>query len=440
MGALDNHNEVMHQMQAASLTLERVIARRGSLSTIMPEYEGRLPAQRVPKYKELCFGSCRWFYRIQSIINQLVERPLKDNEIRVRAILTVAIYQLLETNTPDHAVVNEAVDIARKLNKPWAKGLINALLRECIRSRRSLSKEDGQYRHAHNPWFLEKIQTLYPDNWAQIIKANNHRPPLCLRVNLRRIKRENYLAMLGDQNVSAHASPFLPSAVYLTTPMPVNSIPGFRDGLVSVQDEGAQLAGYLLNLEKNDRCLDACSAPGGKAGHLLEMEPSIHLVALEWKERKLGAIASNMARLKVYAHLQQGDATNLDWWDGRQYDAILIDAPCSGSGVVRRHPDIKILLEQQQVDENRAIQRQMLQQLWQTLRAEGKMLYCTCSIFPEENEEIIEEFTTTCGNAEVEPISLPEGIPQHKTANGVQLLPSMSANDGFYFSLLKKTD
>ena len=425
-------------MQAASLTLERVIARRGSLSNIMPEYEGRLPPQQVPKYKELCFGSCRWFYRIQSIINQLVERPLKDGEVRVRAILTVAIYQLLETNTPDHAVVNEAVDISRKLNKPWAKGLINALLRECIRSRRSLSKDDQLYRHAHNHWFMDKITSLYADEWARIIKANNHRPPLCLRVNLRRIKRDNYLAMLSDQNISAHPSSFLPSAVYLTSPMPVHSIPGFRDGLVSVQDEGAQLAGYLLNLERNDRCLDACSAPGGKAGHLLEVEPSIHLVALELKEHKLGFIASNMARLRLYAHLQQGDATNLDWWDGRQYNAILIDAPCSGSGVVRRHPDIKIQLDQERVDENRAIQQPMLQQLWQTLRDDGKLLYCTCSIFPEENDQIIDEFTTTCGDAVVEPIQLPEGIAYNKTVNGVQLLPTMSANDGFYYSLLKK--
>ena len=427
-------------MQAASLTLERIISRRGSLSTIMPEYEARLQAQQVPKYKELCFGSCRWFYRIQSIIDQLVERPLKANEIRVRAILTVAIYQLLETHTPDHAVVSESVDIARKLNKPWAKGLINALLRECIRTRRSLAKDDGMYRHAHSAWFLEKIQKHYPDHWVQIVKANNHRPPLCLRVNLRRIRREDYLIMLGEQNISAHASPFLPSAAYLTTPMPVHLIPGFREGLVSVQDEGAQLAGYLLNVEKNERCLDACSAPGGKAGHLLEMEPSIHLIALELRERKLGTIASNMARLKVYAHLQQGDATSLDWWDGRQFKAILVDAPCSCSGVVRRHPDIKILLEQEQIEENTVIQQKILQQLWQTLAVGGSLLYSTCSLFPEENEAIIEAFTTTCGNAEVETISLPEGMAQIKTPNGVQIIPSISSNDGFYYSLLKKVE
>lgn len=432
----------MHLQQAASLTIERLISGRGSLSTLMPGFYEKLPRTQHPKYKEICFGSCRWYYRLEILLEQLSDKPIKKSEYRVRAIIIVGLYQLMSMRTPSHAVVNEAVDSARRLNKPWARSLINAVLREFTRSGdkmvRQLLKEDN-FKHAHPLWLIERLQAQFPDDWQAIVKANNSHPPLCLRVNLRKIKRDSYLQLLSDKNIPAKPATISPAGVYLLQGLPVNQIPGFRDGLVSVQDEAAQLAAYFLSPDKNKRGLDACAAPGGKAGHLLEMEPSTQLLVLDNKEERLEKVKSNFKRLQVYANMQVADAADVSsWWDGRRFDFILLDAPCSASGVIRRNPDIRLLLNPDQIESNSLLQKELLDTLWGCLTDGGQLLYATCSLFGEENNELIEHFAAKRGDCLTEALTLDSAVPHKKHSSGIQLLPNSDGTDGFFYSLLKK--
>ena len=434
----------MHLQQAASLTIERLISGRGSLSTLMPDFYGKLPSSQHPKYKEICFGSCRWYYRLDILLEQLSDKPIKATEHRVRAIILVGIYQLMSMRTPSHAVVNEAVDSARRLNKPWARSLINAVLREFTRTGdkmvRQLLKED-LFKHAHPPWMVERLQQQFPEDWQSIIKANNSHPPLCLRVNLRKIKRESYLQMLSEKSIPAKPAEISPAGVYLFQGLPVHQIPGFREGLVSVQDEAAQLAAYFLRPDKNTRGLDACAAPGGKAGHLLEMEPSTQLLVLDNKEERLEKIKSNFKRLQVYADMQVADAVDVSsWWDGRRFDYILLDAPCSGSGVIRRNPDIRLLLSPEQVENNSSLQKELLDNLWNCLADGGSFLYATCSLFAEENNHLIENFAAKRGDCLTEPLIFDKSVPHKEYSSGIQLLPTSDGADGFFYSLLKKSE
>ena len=434
----------MHLQQAASLTIERLISGRGSLATLMPGFYEKLPRAQHPKYKEICFGSCRWYYRLEALLNQLSDKPIKSSEHRVRAIIIVGLYQLMSMRTPSHAVVNEAVDSARRLNKPWARSLINAVLREFTRSGdkmvRQLLKEDS-FKHAHQPWLVDNLQEQFPEDWLNIIKANNSHPPLCLRVNLRKIKRDSYLQMLSEKNIPAKAATISPAGVYLFQGMPVNQIPGFREGLVSVQDEAAQLAAYFLRPDKNARGLDACAAPGGKAGHLLEMEPSIQLLVLDNKEERLEKIKSNFKRLQVYANMQVADASDVSsWWDGRRFDFILLDAPCSASGVIRRNPDIRLLLSPEQVEQNSVLQKELLENLWGCLTDGGSLLYATCSLFGQENNDLIENFAAKRGDCVTERLTLDSSVPHKTYSSGIQLIPNCDGADGFFYSLLKKGD
>ena len=432
----------MHVQQAASLTIERLLSGRGSLNSIMPDFYQKLPRVQHAKYKEICFGTCRWYYRLEVLLGQLTEKPMKSSEYRVKAILFVGLYQLMSMRTPSHAVVNEAVDTARRLNKPWARSLINAILREFSRSGENAVRQnlkEDTFKQAHPQWFLESIQQQFPDDWSSIIKVNNSHPPLCLRVNLRKIKRSDYLDQLSKKGIPARPANISPAGVYLLQGLPVHQIPGFRDGVVSIQDESAQLAAYFLSPQKKERGLDACSAPGGKAGHLLEIEPSIQFLILDKKDHRLQQLKSNFKRLQLFADMKVADASDVDsWWDGRRFDFILLDAPCSGSGVIRRNQDIRVLLQPEQVTNNVESQEQLLENLWQCVTDDGRLLYVTCSLFAEENNDLIERFTAKRGDCKTEKLQLSPDVPHKVCSSGIQLLPNIDGGDGFFYSLLKK--
>jgi len=341
----------------------------------------------------------------------------------------------------EYAIINETVSAVGNLNRPWAKGLVNAVLRNFQRQQQDILDKEAEnlvFQTAHPKWLLKKINDAWPSEIAsQIIKANNQRAPMTLRVNGLHTSREDYLSTLEDAGIVASATDYSAQGVLLETPRDVTELPGFSDGYISVQDEAAQLAAHLLLLGSGQRVLDACCAPGGKTCHILESQPDLtSLLAIDLEPRRLVRVTENLERLGLEAELKAADANNLDsWWDGNAFDRILLDAPCSATGVIRRHPDIKILRKPADIDKLASIQTQILVSLWQTLKPGGILLYATCSVLPAENDQIIRAFITSQDDAQLMPIDAIWGIA---TDHGRQLFPLENGNDGFYYSRLKK--
>lgn len=387
--------------------------------------------------RELCFGVCRHYHELDGLLLPLLSKPLKSRDADVRALLLLGLYQLRCMRVPDHAAVGETVAACTALQKPWARGLVNAVLRAC--QSRAAELEAG-LRHwqrvSHPAWLLEALNVAWPGDVDAILAANNAPGPLSLRVNLVRCSRESWLTRAAKAGIEARPGVLAAEAVILARATDVNEIPGFAEGEVSVQDEAAQLAAALLDPQPGERILDACAAPGGKTGHLLERCSNMALLALDAQPQRLDRVRGNLDRLRLQATLREGDAREPHaWWDGKPFDAILVDAPCSGTGVVRRHPDIKMLRRPAQVRESHVLQGQILDALWPLLRPGGRLLYATCSVLPAENEETIDAFLRRCPEALAMPIPLACG--KH-LAHGLQLLPEIGGHDGFYYALLQK--
>ena len=397
-------------------------------------------AQQRGAAQDLSYGTLRFYGEIDAYLIQLLEKPLSDD--RVHAILLVALYQLLHDKADAFTVVNQAVQAASLLKKPapkaWAKGLVNAILRNFLRQQTQLasrvaSKEAATYSYPQ--WWINKLKVQYPLHWQSILLNGNQHPPMTLRVNCKKISVTDYQQLLTRQGIESDR--IGGQALVLSKPVAVEKIPGFNDGVVSVQDYGAQLAAPLLGAEMQHKVLDACSAPGGKTGHILELGCS-DLTALDSDPGRLLRVESNLQRLQLQAKVMVGDAASSDWWDGVPFDRILADVPCTASGIVRRHVDIKWLRREADVASFVAQQAKILPNLWQMLAKGGKLLYVSCSVFNEENQGQVDAFLKNNADAKqlAFDVSAVSGADNVTHLHG-QLIPS-AAHDGFFYALLQK--
>lgn len=426
----------MHiSQQLAAEAVEQVFAGRNlsvTLETLFANHQNITPQQRAVA-QDLSYGSLRYYGAVASLLSQLLEKPLPDE--RLRCLLLVAIYQLQYDKAAPHTVVDQAVKAASSSKKTWAKGLVNGVLRNFLRQQTSLTEalaneEIAQYSYPQ--WWITKLKYQYPDDWQAILEAGNQHPPMILRVNPRRTSASEFCKKL--QNHGYASSQLSDNTVMLTKPMPVDKIPGFNEGEVSVQDFGAQFAGYALDLKNGQRVLDACCAPGGKTGQILELA-DVELVAVDNDATRIHRTKSNIDRLGLDAKLLVGDAAKpSDWWDGKTFDRILADVPCTASGIVRRHVDIKWLRREADIASFTKQQAQILPSLWQLLAKGGKLLYVTCSVFHEENQRQIDHFLKTQSDALQLPLTKP--LTGMNLKNG-QLQPS-SQHDGLFYALLQK--
>jgi len=410
-----------------------------SLSQVMPELAARVEPRERALLQELCYGTMRWLPRLQWFSTQLLDKPLKTKDGDVQALLLVGLYQLAFMDIAPHAAVSETVAVAARFNKPWAKGLVNAILRRFQRERGKLDERMGGNevaQTAHPRWLLTLLQQAWPQQWRDITAANNQRPPMTLRINRRRQDSHAYLAQLRALEIEATPSPHAPEALTLAAPIGVERLPGFSEGRLSVQDAAAQLAAHLVDAQPGHRVLDACAAPGGKTGHLLELYDDIELIAIDQEPSRLERVAENLHRLHLSAQLLAADAGDTArWWDGRPFDRILLDAPCSASGVIRRHPDIKALRRDEDIGNLVIQQRRLLHALWPLLAPGGMLVYATCSVLPQENHLQISAFLSETSDAKEQPIDASWG---ERVTTGRQLIPGQDNMDGFYYACLVK--
>ncbi len=403
------------------------------LSHLMPS-----TAQLSPLSKEICFGVCRHYFRLAALADCLLNK--RPKAIEVWTSLLIGLYQLHYLRIPDYAVVKETVALLEQIKKPWAKGLVNAVLRTYCRKQETLVadlQDNRSFLYGHPEWFIERLQTAWPDDWQAILQANDTHPPMSLRVNAQHASTHAYLTRLQQADIDAHPLHYAPFGIVLTTPCDVHDLPGFTTGDVSVQDEAAQLAVSLLALKSGLRLLDACAAPGGKTCHILETEAALSAcVALDIDSKRLSRVQENLSRLHLQATLLKGDGLQpLTWWDGILFDRILLDAPCSATGVIRRHPDIKLLRTAADITAVTQLQHDLLHALWPLLAPNGVMVYATCSVMPEENEQQIAHFIASQPDCQFLTQTQPWG---HHTGHGWQVLPGENNMDGFFYSILIK--
>jgi 16S rRNA (cytosine967-C5)-methyltransferase len=423
----------MHNIQmAAGQIVQQVLLEGRNLNQVLDESLRRkavwTPAQRAA-LQDLSYGTLRYFGQLDGLLSLLLHKPLSDQ--RIRHLLLVALYQLQYSKAAQHAVVDHAVRAAQMMHVK-VSGLVNAILRSFLREQAQLLvqvEQRDEAKHNHPHWWIAELQKQYGERSNAILQAGNQHPPMTLRVNQRQGSAAEYLAQLTRHDISA--SLVAPNALQLEKPVSVDKLPGFFTGAVSVQDAGAQLAVTLLDARDGMRVLDACAAPGGKTAHILECA-AVDMLALDKDENRLQRVAENLKRLGLTATLKVGDAARTDdWWDGKPFQRILADVPCSASGVVRRHPDIKWLRRRADIAGFAAQQTDILRALWQLLAQDGKLLYATCSVFQQENEQVVAEFLARHSNARRLPVALPDPTQG-------QILPN-DQHDGFFYALLQKT-
>ena len=394
-----------------------------------------------PIAQQICYGVTRhWFY-YDRVTEALLDKPLPEKHLDLWLILIAGLYSIDHLRRPQHASVNHAVESVIKLGKPWAKGLVNAVLRRYGREADTLKQQMMQSDEArlnHPQWLIDLIRTDWPDH-PEIFEHNNNQPPMTLRVNLSKMTREQYLARLANEKIEARAGVFAQSAVILGKAMPVEALPGFRDGVVSVQDEAPQLAPGLMNLEPGLSVIDACAAPGGKTCHLLENEPGIKLTSIDRDRKRIHLITENLERLSLQADVVTQSFEQ--YTTESKFDRILVDAPCSATGIIRRHPDIKLLRTKSDVDKLSSIQQGLLAKAFDLLTIGGEMLYSTCSILRQENDKVIADFIKGDASKQLIPLNHPgcsEGSMLIATQYGLQFLPTAHEHDGFYYAGIRK--
>ncbi len=426
----------MHiSQQIAAEAIGQVFAGRNLgvvLESLFARYSNITPQQRAVA-QDLSYGTLRFYGAIEALLDQLLQKPLED--AKLQCLLLVAIYQLQYDKAASHTVVDQAVRAASQSKKTWAKGLVNGVLRNFLRQQPELvaNLKDNEFAtYSYPAWWVTKLKYQYPDNWQSMLEAGNQHPPMTLRVNQRQISVADFVSKLEAEGIVSQA--LGANAVTLDKPIPVDRIPGFSAGEASVQDYAAQVAGYALDLKDGQRVLDACCAPGGKTGQILELA-DVDLVAVDNDVTRIALTQSNIERLKLKATLLVGDAANsVDWWDGKPFDRILADVPCTAAGIVRRHVDIKWLRREADIASFTKQQAQILPSLWQVLAKGGKLLYVTCSVFQEENQRQIDSFLKLHADAEQLPLDQPlAGL----ILNNGQLLPS-AQHDGLFYALLQK--
>jgi 16S rRNA (cytosine967-C5)-methyltransferase len=430
---------VQQSQREAALAVHAVLG-GAALPAALEAHVGRDAGPARAFVQELAYGTLRHHGTLDAVVRAMIDRPIPDRRIAV--LVEVALYQLEHTRQPPFAVVDQAVAAAAGLANPGTKSLVNALLRRFLRERPDLLarvQADPVARWSHPRWWIARVRADWPDDWMSILDAGNARPPLALRANRRHGDREALLARFAAEGIDARAEG--DAGIVVATPRPVATLPGFAEGAFSVQDLGAQLAAPLLDARDGMRVLDACAAPGGKTSHVLELA-DVAMTALDSDATRLQRVRDNLARLgldRSRLSVLEGDATRPDrWWDGAQFDRVLADVPCTASGVVRRHPDAKWLRRATDVGAFAGTQRAILEALWPLLARGGVLLYATCSVFREENEARIAEFTARHPDALREPITFPAGVRR----SGGQLLPSPETaghnQDGFFYARLRK--
>ncbi len=437
----------------AAEAIQQVFAGRNlniALESALHSHASATPQQRAVA-QDLSYGTLRFYGQIQAMLAQLLEKPLRDE--RLRCLLLVAIYQLQHDKAASHTVVDQAVKAASQFKHAWAKGLVNGVLRNFLRQQDSLLQKisDNEVAtYSYPKWWISKLKLQYPQSWQAMLVAGNVHPPMSLRVNQRRMPVTDYQKKLDEQGLAnSHPGGY---ALILDKALPVDRIPGFYDGDVSVQDYGAQWAAELLDLHDGMHVLDACCAPGGKTGHILE-KADVSLTAMDSDATRLRRTEDNLQRLnlqrlKLEARLVVGDAASNDWWDGVPFDRILADVPCTASGIVRRHVDIKWLRREADISSFTRQQAAILPSLWRLLAKGGKLLYVTCSVFHEENQRQVDNFLKTQADAKQLPLAAFESATSDTVAWDTatwdtttekhgQLLPC-AQHDGFFYALLQK--
>ena len=430
----------MNPRLAAARALAAVLSGKASLNSSLPAQLDKVDERDRGLTQDLAFGTARWQPRLDLLAAQLLQKPFKAADADVQALLLVGLYQLFYTRIPAHAAIGETVGCADKLKKPWAKGLLNAVLRRAQREGEELlagMERDPVVRTAHPRWLQKALKAFWPEQWEAICAANNAHPPMILRVNRRHHSRDAYLALLAEAGIGASACQYSRDGIVLAEACDVRGLPGFAEGWVSVQDEAAQLSADLLELAPGQRVLDACCAPGGKTCHLLEAEAGLaHVVAIDLEAKRLIRVRENLDRLKLDAELIACDARDTaSWWDGKPFQRILLDAPCSATGVIRRHPDIKLTRQADDIPALAALQGELLDALWPTLEVGGMLLYATCSSLPTENTEVIDAFLARTPGARELDLATEAGLRQ---PHGRQLLAQEGGHDGFYYAKLIK--
>ena len=430
----------MNPRLAAAKALTAVLNGKASLNSSLPLQLDKVEARDRGLTQDLAFGTARWQPRLSALANKLLQKPFKVADADVEALLLVGLYQLLYTRIPAHAAIGETVGCADKLKKPWAKALLNAVLRNAQRESEALLVElehDPVVRTAHPRWLQKSLKAFWPEQWEAICAANNAHPPMILRVNRRHKTRDAYLQLLVESGIEARPCVFSQDGIVLAEPCDVRNLPGFAEGWISVQDEAAQLAADLLDLAPGQRVLDACCAPGGKTCHILEVEPELAgVVAVDLEAKRLVRVRENLERLGLSAELIAADGRDTaTWWDGKPFQRILLDAPCSATGVIRRHPDIKLTRQPDDIAALATLQGELLDAMWPTLEVGGILLYATCSTLPTENTEVIEAFLARTPGARELDIAGQFGIKQ---PHGRQLLAQEGGHDGFYYAKLIK--
>ena len=425
---MTEQNHTKHNSYAwAAGIIQKLLIHQGSLDTQLNTSLAKAPHKIHPAIKALCYETMRYYPRVERITRQLVNKKLKPRDQDIHALLLIGLSAIEQQKKPGFALINEIVNAAKQRNKHWATGFINGVLRQYTRQRNTIeanNKTSMVFQLMQPQWLIERVSLSYANQAESILSSLNAHPPMVLRVNLQKTDQSSYLDQLEQQGLTAQPGTISPVAVYLDKPMPIDKLPGFTQGLISIQDEAAQLAVEYLDMQAGHKILDACAAPGGKACHILEKQPEVKLDCLELDKKRAEKIQENLKRLDLSAKVKIGDASQQDWWNKTLYDRILLDAPCSGTGIIRRRPDIKLLGSQAHIAQLKKQQLQMLCNLWQLLKPEGKLIYSTCSILPEENEQMIQSF-----------------IKQQKNARlcfSKQLLPQTNGHDGFYYASIVK--
>ncbi|WP_144211762.1 16S rRNA (cytosine(967)-C(5))-methyltransferase RsmB [Shewanella donghaensis] len=425
----------MNVRALAAKAIFNVLEKGVSLSVALPDQQQHLEnGKDKALLAELCYGVMRQLPQLDKCVSDCLSKPFKSKQRILHQLLLVGCYQLYFTRIPAHAAISETAEACRQMKFDGLVKVVNGVLRTIQRKDAALNTDSDTLKYNTPAWFIKRLKSAYPAQWQQVIEQSHERPPMWLRNNQISQNRDQYLAQLAEQDVEASAGES-DDAILLASPTDVMRLPGFAEGASSVQDGAAQWAATLLAPEGNELVLDACAAPGGKTCHLIESAPNINVVAVDFDEKRLERVQQNLDRLQLKAQVIHGDAADIDsWWQGEKFDRILLDAPCSATGVIRRHPDIKWLRKNSDIDELALLQQQIIDHCWKWLKPGGTILYATCSILPEENSQQIEQFLQRTSDATLVPIaqqSSPEDI-------GWQLLPGQNNCDGFYYARLVK--
>ena len=429
----------------AAHAVARVLREGVTLDAALKDALAAVDPKLQPSVRSLGYGAVRGYFRHEALLGKLLSAPVRSLDLLVRALLSVALYELEDARTPDYAVVDAAVECAKATDAKRAAGLINAVLRRYLRERQALDREIASkpaQRHAAPIWLADRLRADWPVRWTQLLAAGDSQAPMWLRVNPRLASTADYLDTLRNSGIEARAEPRVAQAIVLDSPRDVHELPGFSAGVVSVQDLGAQCVAFPLALKRGQRVLDACAAPGGKTALIAEREPQLaKLVAVDIDPKRLDRVRENLSRGNLSAEIIAGDAAAPNgWWDGVLFDRILLDAPCSALGVIRRHPDIRLRKSPSDIDKLPALQGRLLRAAWKLLVPGGRLVYATCTMTRSENRGVIGDFLGSMPGASAIAAESWEGWPGFGEADefGRQILAGEAGADGFYYAALSK--